>query len=888
MTIGEGTGAASLSIGNAPTLIAGTLAIGPGGTVDLAGGLLDINTGGLYGSTVGQPGTIFNDGLIAASGHFDEISGHMSGDGTVLIGPSTSLQLDSWIESGQTIAFASDSGTLTLDPVLFFGTIAHYQSGDVIALSDVIAPTGATSGTLAGDLLTVYAGNVQTGRVAFSQPPIDLSLTNGSISIPVSDYVPGVGVETYSWTGALSTDFSTPGNWNDVSDDDMLAVYAPGSLDTAEFVSSGGTISGTGTVASLSFAPTAGATNADWFVNGTLNSLGLLAISAPGDTITMTVANGGRLASQGLVNVGDGGNASLEILAGSTLASASMYIAVNVAGSPLSAGVLAGDGTPANASTTGTVSVSGDGAELDVVGALAVGVSAAGTLIVSGGGGVVAGNLLVGSDGLVDLIGGVLSDSTGAFGTPSANLSSDGTIDNAGTIALSGGTQVLNAIGTVTNTGVIVSTGSAVAIYGSDQEINNSVFGAGGTLAIGNEGDLQLDDAVGSGQIAAFLPGGTGELTLFDPGGFAGRISGFQTGDVIDAMGATSGIAAGNVVTLFYGSEQLGTLTFASAVPDLTVTDSNSNTNSNSEAEIAVGYSNITTSADVSVSTIAGGLQYIATSANDVISTVAGENNLVFLGAGGDTAYSVGTDTLIGAAGAATINATGNAVAFASNALNFINGSGSSVIALGGAGSVTGGTGKVEVFGGSGGLYATGGSAGGNGLVAGSGNATLTGGGGGDIFVGGSANSTDSITTVGTLSAIFGGAATMQVNDTSSGQYFVAGAGSDTINQAGGTEGIFMSSGNIVLNVGTASGLDIIAMFSGAAGGSATINGFSLGNEILYLGGYGANEATNALSGATLSAAGATLTFSDGTRITLGGITNLASITNAGSSLFYP
>ena len=50
---------------------------------------------------------------------------------------------------------------------------------------------------------------------------------------------------TYVWTGAQDTNFANASNWNDITDGLNPAASAPGAQDTAEFITGGGTITGT-------------------------------------------------------------------------------------------------------------------------------------------------------------------------------------------------------------------------------------------------------------------------------------------------------------------------------------------------------------------------------------------------------------------------------------------------------------------------------------------------------------------------------------------------------------------------------------------------------------------------------------------------------------------
>jgi hypothetical protein len=67
--------------------------------------------------------------------------------------------------------------------------------------------------------------------------------------------------DVFLWRGGSGA-FGTAGNWNDTTTNTDPALAPPGSADTAEFTSGGGTITGIGTVAVLQFLGAAA-----WFVD---------------------------------------------------------------------------------------------------------------------------------------------------------------------------------------------------------------------------------------------------------------------------------------------------------------------------------------------------------------------------------------------------------------------------------------------------------------------------------------------------------------------------------------------------------------------------------------------------------------------------------------------
>jgi hypothetical protein len=445
--------------------------------------------------------------------------------------------------------------------------------------------------------------------------------------------------------------------------------------------------------------------------------------------------------------------------------------------------------------------------------------------------------------------------------------------DPGAILEISGGK--IDTAGVFTNEGTISSYRTSSTSMPTISEIAGIIEGNGGFLEVGSFTDLQIDSAVSSGQTVSFTSS-NGTLTLEQPGSFGAKIVGMTAGDVIDAVGATSGTVSGDTVTLFSGSIELGTLAFSNSANLNVATGTGAVT-------ITAGSVDDGSRPRTLSNPLGANTNNLAVGNNNTLTTNTSTQNLITLGSG-DVVFSGGADTFVGGTGADTIQATGSVLVFTSAPLTFSGLGGQATLILGSDGQVSGGLGAVTVFGGNGTLNASGGALGGNVLVAGSGNATLTGnafGGKSDIFVGGSAGSTDQYTSYGTLSAIFAGAATGNIVDYSSAQYVIGGAGADTINQYIGAEGIILGSGHMVLNQYSQSGTNVLALFDGTAGGSLTVNGASAGSDIVYLGNYGANEIANAVSTAFHGTTSTVFTFSDGSSITFAGLNNL------GSSIFY-
>ena len=259
--------------------------------------------------------------------------------------------------------------------------------------------------------------------------------------------------------------------------------------------------------------------------------------------------------------------------------------------------------------------------------------------------------------------------------------------------------------------------------------------------------------------------------------------------------------------------------------------------------------------------------------ANSTINAGTGKNVIgINAGAGGNTGTalinSTGQDTVIAGAGSTTVDAsfsTGSA-----SELVFDNGG--RLTFFGGAGSATvvGGSGTEFVRGGSGSLVASGTGTGGNLLVGGSGNATLFGGGSGDTLVAGIGNN---ILVAGagneTLTGAFTGYAVSGRN------VFIAGSGNDSISTGNGGDTVFAGSGQATVNLGA--GADLVALFSGRAGGNLVLNNFSTSADRVTLQGYGAGTAANAVAQEMVVNGSAVLALSDGTKITFTGVAQVGT-----------
>ncbi len=138
---------------------------------------------------------------------------------------------------------------------------------------------------------------------------------------------------------------------------------------------------------------------------------------------------------------------------------------------------------------------------------------------------------------------------------------------NLGTVTLTG--KALSFIGPVTNKGIIDADGGNISIA-------TTINGAG-ILEIGLTGTLSLLGAVGASQTVDFL-NVTGDLSLNNPLSFHGNIAGFTQGDLIDLLkvpAVTSLSYANSVLTVKDGTAVVASLQFSGLSPSASFTTAN-------------------------------------------------------------------------------------------------------------------------------------------------------------------------------------------------------------------------------------------------------------------------------------------------------------------------
>jgi T5SS/PEP-CTERM-associated repeat protein len=506
---------------------------------------------------------LFNAGTIIAGGLL-EITGSVTGTGAITIAPGATLQIDGSLASTQSIAFASGGAPETLILGSPTGTISNAITGlaggdriefgngaTVTAASVINGNTLAVSYTAAGS-----AGVYRFTNVTFASPaPVSLWMSYDYVT---NDYY--VAPTTWLlWTGANGTNFGNPANWS-------WGTIVPSVANFALFNNStGGTISGTGSIDGLSFVNTGTwslargtSLNARTGLSigasgGGTNSAGALTIgsgstvesggghiligASAGDTVSLTIAGGGVLEETAadsplnyIVYVGTGG-------ASGGLAAASGSVLVTGTGSLLDLpfnGIEIG-----NSGASGSVTVSNGGSILaatqnsnDTV-AVAVGRTGNGTLTVTGAGSQLTavgeiyvarsetGTLTVGNHGTVLL-------EPDAAGLAGISIGSGNTVGVGGT-----------GVATVTTGGDLISQGYVqVGVRGTtgDLSVNGGTVQVGSTLYVGQGGTIQNGASYAGNGTLAIGAGGTVELT----GGAQTASDGVFLADVNNGQVSTS------------------------------------------------------------------------------------------------------------------------------------------------------------------------------------------------------------------------------------------------------------------------------------------------------------------------------------------------------------
>jgi collagen type I alpha len=344
-----------------------------------------------------------------------------------------------------------------------------------------------------------------------------------------------LGPRTLVWTGAQGTSFATAGNWSDITDGLDPAQTAPGAADTAEFLTNGGSVSGTGSVIALEFGG-----QAQWLLGAstTLTATGIAGVTVGvGGSGVVSLTGGATIISQGSTDIVSGtspqpagitvdGTRSTWTSDGKlVIGGAGLGTIGIVAGGTATAGNGMVIANTANASGS-AVEVTGTGSRVNVAGLLDVGVAGTGALSIVNGATVTAGTLdagniisgvaninvsdanftVTGSATVADDGTGVMSVLSGAtFDAAELTIGSQG--DSSGALVVSGDGSIVNVSGDL-NVGTSLGTGDLT--IGPGATVNALVVNLQGQVVLEN-GELdptvnlinQGQTAGGSGTIAA-------------------------------------------------------------------------------------------------------------------------------------------------------------------------------------------------------------------------------------------------------------------------------------------------------------------------------------------------------------------------------------------------
>lgn len=339
-----------------------------------------------------------------------------------------------------------------------------------------------------------------------------------------------------AWTGAQGSNIANAGNWNDTTNTLSPALLAPDAADDALFLSAGGTLTGSISVAEATFGGGSGwvlesdaslDASANVSDTGSVTLLGGAAIVSRG-SFDSVAGTGGTLATLRIAGPGASWTSLGTLAVGGQSGGASLSIENNGALTANDLAIARQDGSGAV-----TFTVEGMGSLLDVAGTFDIGEAGNGALTIGSGATMAASQAI----------------KIGAFGT----LTQDGGAIRAGAIFSSGSIQ---SDGTVTLVAPLISS------------LNP---GRSGVISIGHASNLVLDaGSIDAGQTMEFTDG-TGVLTIGTLAGFAATIGSFASGDTILVEGTSIGSQSFDPqhhrLTLFNASKNaVGTLQFASSV----------------------------------------------------------------------------------------------------------------------------------------------------------------------------------------------------------------------------------------------------------------------------------------------------------------------------------
>jgi hypothetical protein len=570
----------------------GTVTLDNGGFINDAvttvGGVATagIDTGAVLGTTGDGGDSVVNDGTIQYGGTYAAVeldTGTVQNgwDGTaaaLVTGAAVGVQFNTsgLLQNGGTIVA---TGTGTTAVYLAAGTVDNGQlsqtgalitggrNGVEIAGAGLVVNDGSIIGGTA-DAVYLGKGSVQNGAIGDTTARIDGGPADNGVWIgagTVDNYA------TISGGGAAGVLLAAGGTVSNLGTAALVSgLYEGVLLDTAGALFNDGTVQAAGDTSSTN------AIGAFLVDGGTIDNTGTAALltgptyGAVIEGAAGTVSNLGTMQASGASGIG------VALYAGGTI--------VNAAGASISGnydGVALGAG-PAGALVRNSGTIEGffgvdfQGIATPAAGTLvnngliessqgdsgyaAVFGSGAERLVLQAGGafvGAVFGNDGAGSSTVLELAtagtlgalaadAGTVTDSAGSFGFAEfGTIALDGgatwtiaapatlaVLTNAGTLAIAGGAAEVT--GTLVNSGTITVDPSTLTVDGA-----LTSGGGSGTLVIGANSTVALQDSVDAGQTLDFAPGGAELLTLAIPGSVQAALASFVAGDTIDLRHTT-------------------------------------------------------------------------------------------------------------------------------------------------------------------------------------------------------------------------------------------------------------------------------------------------------------------------------------------------------------
>ncbi|HEX4078922.1 MAG TPA: hypothetical protein VHX61_08635 [Rhizomicrobium sp.] len=575
-----------------------------GGTLEnLSGATLDFDftvyAGGVYANTGTTSFT--NAGLLETTGNAAAvIDAAFTNTGTIAVdagelilqGGGSSSASAITIASGTTLDVAGGTFTLSGGTIGGAGSV-QINSGtlDVTAGTTFGGQLNIDGGTLSlnsGTDIVDGALNNSGGAIALNAGQLDL---DGGGSSAVSGFTLASGT-TLDFDASGSTTFTLTGNGTLGSSGaaielagGILDVTGEATFDSTLTVSGGSLALGSGAELSLadggSSAASAITVGSDAILDfdggtftlsgGTIGGTGAVELDSGALSVTSSTTFGGA------VNV-DGGTLSLnggtDTIAGAlhnsggTVALNAGELILQGGGSSSVSGITLASGTTLDFdggtfSLSGGGTLGGNGATVELAG---------GTLNVTGattfGGAVnVTGGTLA-LNGGTDIVDGALTDSGGTIALNAGELVLDGggsssvggfSLTTGTTLDFNGGTFTLSGTGTLGNSGVTIDVSGGTLDVTGDAALGGALDVAGGSLALSSGAELSLDD--GGSSSASAIAIASGATLDFHGGTFAlsgGTIGGTGTVEVDSGtLSLTGATAFGGAVNVDGGSLQL-------------------------------------------------------------------------------------------------------------------------------------------------------------------------------------------------------------------------------------------------------------------------------------------------------------------------------------------